>query len=751
MADRTVRARLELITAQYHAALERAGVATTGFGAQVEMLGKRGAAGISQMTGGFVDLSGKAALAAGGIAVAGGAMVLWLNKAIDGWTDLVAKVDQYQDVTGSTAEESSRMVAIADAFGVSTDTLANAMFRLARNVEENESALARYGIEVARNANGSIDLTATLGNVAEAYQRVGGGQAGARIAQEAFGRGGAALIDILERERSELEQVAAAAEEAGRIVTDEDIEKAREFAVATGQLADAWDELSMTLASGAVPMLTDLAEALTDVHGVLEDIVGLIPDLDLGDVLTDLPGGGGSWVERLSNLSPATGWVYDFAAGEDEATSSGEDLVVLGEALEQRQHDLAAAFAEATGEVESLDEQMSALLDKEFGVQGATDQLTAGVLDFVRSVRDAKAEGNEFALSLETTSIEGLENRRMLQGMAEDAIVLAGEMAAAGESPVTAMAAVRQQLIDLAVELGFNRDEAATFFDVLLQVGDLTVTPTVDLDTNPAWAKIKQLTDFFDFHPFGLGLAGAWSQAEAPDVTGGVENVTSGRSGGSPSGPTAEEIAEREAREREQAEADFDRSMAARYEFGDLSVDEYKAYLDARIAATEKYSAEWVRLMGELDAVNKQIGQGWTDAAEHQREIEDNMFELGVLSNEEYLAILRKRLEGLEWFSDEWTAIWNEIQAIEDEASQHLLDLIDAVEAERLYWQGFIAEQEQRNLQMLREEPAPAVVVQGGGNKTLSFATNVVGTGDFVGDQQKANQTMRDNAFLMGV
>lgn len=758
MADRTVRARLELITAQYHAALERAGVATTGFGAQVEMLGKRGAAGISQLTGGFVDLSGKSALAAGGIGLLGVATFKFLDSSIAGWTELVGKVDQYQDITGSTAEDSSRMVAVADAFGVSTDTLANAMFRLARNVEENEAALSRYGIEIERNNDDSIDLTGTLASVAEAYQRVGGGQAGARIAQEAFGRGGAALIDILERERSELEAVAAAAEEHGQIVSDEDIAAVREHAVAVEEMNKAWGEFSRSAGALAVPIMTDLAETLTTVHDGIENIVGILPDFgnELRDVLSDIvPFAGGSWVENAANFNPLTGAVYDFVAGTDEAAGSTDGMTTIGEGWRQSLERQEAALEDVTEEVASLDEQMSALLDKEFGVQGATDQLTAGVLDFVRSVRDAKAEGNEFALSLETTSIEGLENRRMLQGMAEDAIVLAGEMAAAGESPVAAMASVREQLIDTAAQLGFNRDEAAEFFDVLLQVGGLTVRPTVDVDTGPARAKLNEfLADYSGF--FGtLQAIGAWvtdaPSAAPPVITGGVANVTSGASGGSSSGLSAEEIAEREAREREQAEADFDRAMAARYEFGGLTVDEYKAYLEARIAATEAYTGEWIGLMNELNAVNEEIGQGWRDAFAEQQRIEDAMYETGAISKDAYLGLLKERLAGLQQYSDEWMAVWREIQQIEGEISQSFFDIMDAVEEERQYWQRFIAEQDQRDLQMLREEPAPAVVVQAGGNKTLSFSASVAGSGSVAGDLRTANQAMRDGAFLMGV
>jgi hypothetical protein len=96
----------------------------------------------------------------------------------------------------------------------------------------------------------------------------------------------------------------------------------------------------------------------------------------------------------------------------------------------------------------------------------------------------------------------------------------------------------------------------------------------------------------------------------------------------------------------------------------------------------------------QLEADNKAIAATlklWANARDHQREIEDNMYEDAKTSADDYLAILNKRLKGEEQYSDAWMAIEREITAVKkDQADaqkkiddKKTKDAKDAADAQR--------------------------------------------------------------------
>jgi hypothetical protein len=221
---------------------------------------------------------------AGGIAVgalaaiAGGALY-----ASHTYQELDARIDNFQDVTNSSAEEASRLVHVSDVLGVSSDTLAGSMFRLSRAVGSTPEAFDKLGISINRDSEGNVNLVETLLNVADAYDAAGNATDKTRILFTAFGRGGAEMIDVVEQGSARLRQLA---EDTKLVLTEEDIVRAREYAIAQQEVKTGWDEMWASIGQKVLPIQRQLFDSINRGTYVTDQLnkarrEGLITDEDL--------------------------------------------------------------------------------------------------------------------------------------------------------------------------------------------------------------------------------------------------------------------------------------------------------------------------------------------------------------------------------------------------------------------------------------------------------------------------------------
>lgn len=189
----------------------------------------------------------------GGVAIAAGVgLAAGAAYAEHAYETLTAQVDQYQDVTGASAEQASRMAHVANVLGVNVDQLSGSMFKLSRAVADNPQKLEALGVEIQKDAAGSVDLTETLYAVSDAYVNAGDASTRTKILFAAFGRSGADMIDVVEQGSVRLRQLAA---DAKLVLTDDDIRRAREYAIHQKELKSGWDEWWATLGQKVQPAL----------------------------------------------------------------------------------------------------------------------------------------------------------------------------------------------------------------------------------------------------------------------------------------------------------------------------------------------------------------------------------------------------------------------------------------------------------------------------------------------------------------
>lgn len=204
----------------------------------------------------------KAGIAAG-VAGAATAIAKFAVDGVNAFVEVTGEIRKFQRVSGATAEDASKLVAAFHVLGIDSDSAAAAIFQLSRRIESSGDKLAALGVTVARTKTGTVDVVETLLNVGDAYKATEDPAKRANLVFQAFGRGGAPIIPILGKTRTELEEIFRAAERHGLIFSQEQIDKGKEFAATTAELGESFKGLQVEVGERLVPVLSDLAIAIT--------------------------------------------------------------------------------------------------------------------------------------------------------------------------------------------------------------------------------------------------------------------------------------------------------------------------------------------------------------------------------------------------------------------------------------------------------------------------------------------------------
>ncbi len=228
----------------------------------------------------------------GGAVVGGVALAKFAASGVRAFVDLASQIRSFQRASGASAEDSSRFVAVLDDLGIEAEAGAAAIFRFGRNVAGGRTDLASYGVQVARSRDGTVSLTETLLNVADAYSKTRDPAKRAELAMAAFGKQGLTLVPLLERGRKGLEEFFAGAERHGQVFSQEDIDRAFEYELALDEFEDSVRSLQLSMGR-LLPFITKVTNAIawsieqvqTAARGYAAAgkwLVGLLPGVDSG-------------------------------------------------------------------------------------------------------------------------------------------------------------------------------------------------------------------------------------------------------------------------------------------------------------------------------------------------------------------------------------------------------------------------------------------------------------------------------------
>lgn len=343
-------------------------------GGRFGALGDEASASLNMIAARAVTTGSKLGIGlAAGATAAGAAFVGLAAKGVSAFQSLASDVRTLERVTGSSAEEASRLIAVERALKVDTTAGARAFFLLSKNIDTNSKKLRDHGIEIARNKDGSVDLYGTLMNVREAYQRAGQGAEANAISAAAFGRSGAALLPILAATSERLDEIDEAAQKHHQILSEDDVKKAKELGIATHELHDALTGLSMEAGEEVIPALTGLAKVATTVVEVF----------DKGKtVLLDWPRQLG---EKIKSVLP---WHHEHKDALEDTNESAEDAAAGLEFLNDALYDSGDAYQQATEQANELGSELDRLRDKTFGVSDAQEAVNRDFEDLAEQTED---------------------------------------------------------------------------------------------------------------------------------------------------------------------------------------------------------------------------------------------------------------------------------------------------------------------------------------------------------------------------
>jgi hypothetical protein len=353
------------------------GAKLSSFGDNVgkDITGKLGPAGgaIDDVAGGLLDMSGKAALAGGAVAGLGAFIAGGVGKL----RELYDQTRDFNEVAGTTWEEGSRLIAVFDDLRVSSEEGASAMGKLTKTVGTSPEVLQKYGIEIVKAKDGTVDMAATLANVATAFQQTTDPAKRAALGSELFGKSWANMVPVLNKGGKELKALIDGVDKS-QVATEAGAKKQDELFEATDNLNDAVDALQRSLAENLVPALTGAASSATEavkLFGNLQDVVE-----ELGPSFEESQEGAAWWKENLPHIGKASDHVGQamggFAAKLAQAAQAARDAHTFIEPLagdminvDLRTKDAAKAFSDFEKKTNDLlkqqEDMRSAQLDTE--------------------------------------------------------------------------------------------------------------------------------------------------------------------------------------------------------------------------------------------------------------------------------------------------------------------------------------------------------------------------------------------------
>jgi hypothetical protein len=564
----------------------------------------------------------QAALAAGAALVAFGA------KAVTAFNDAALSADDFANRSGIGVEAASRWIAVGDDFGISAEAIRTSFQRMNLAIEANK--FEKFGLDVVRAADGTVDANATFTNTVSAIGKIPDATERARAAQEVFGRSWGDISRLMMMDAADLRKSLDGVSEA-QIIDTEEVAKAKAQQAAMDNLGDAVTDLMLAIGEGLTPALTTAVEKATDLAEIATDIANspLFKNTSTIEETNDS-------IERLAAALGLT--VEEYLSASGGAEQYGENLyeaAIRAEYYESRTKaanletwtaasaaDAAAAATEEFGrsmgdarsDAEQYDSTMEGLNQRLVDAKEAVDNLVGEELSKIDAFQRAEDSARSYTESVENYVLASMDaeatekdKAAALREAARDAVDAARDMATFTDGTyksVDGLATQIQALKDMAAALGPNDPLRAELLahigvlegiqseietDVKFDVDEASVADAkakkADIGTEitiPAWIRIQNPTaadelNILNARPKGGGampVGGGAPNSMAPSglLQGALDffaGLVGGRGGGGVGGGSSSEP-----KASELFAKDMDR-LRNMYEVGDLSPAQY--------------------------------------------------------------------------------------------------------------------------------------------------------------------------------
>jgi murein DD-endopeptidase MepM/ murein hydrolase activator NlpD len=182
-------------------------------------------------------------------------------KSIASFQNTALGAGKLRDALGVTAEEASRLQEVADDLGIGVGALESTMGRMNRTAAQTPDKFAAIGAELAKNEDGTTNVTETFLSTVDALNQIPDATVRAQASQEIFGRSWQDIAELVAAGGDSVRESLASVE-AGKIVDDAEIERARKFRDTLDNLKGVAEELAIEVGGALVDALDDMAPAL---------------------------------------------------------------------------------------------------------------------------------------------------------------------------------------------------------------------------------------------------------------------------------------------------------------------------------------------------------------------------------------------------------------------------------------------------------------------------------------------------------
>jgi hypothetical protein len=408
---------------------------------------------------GFASVSSAVGIASVPAAVLAGAAII--NKAVDSYVDLGAKVRDYSIVTGQSAEASSRQVQAFAELGVGEDTAAASMVKLSKAVETTPGKLQALGIEVARDAKGNVDVAAAWQGTTDAAKRN-------EIALTAFGKGGAAMIPVLEANAAQLARLEAQVQ---LVYSAQDLQQVRDYQVAQKELDNSWQQLTDTIGRDFLPVKKAVIDDANENIYVWNHL-----DEQLAKM-------GATHSQSRAAIMEASQALRDEYRASLDAQHQADELAASQKAAADAAQQEADAESALYDSLQKAGDADAALTDASFALRDAQNRVRDAMAAYTQAVKEHGAgsqQARDALLALQEAQQAEAEDARRV------ALAAVAQAEAQAEANGTTLSAAdkadiyRKKLQDLASQLGPNdplRKELQAYIDELKSIpGDVNTT-----------------------------------------------------------------------------------------------------------------------------------------------------------------------------------------------------------------------------------------------------------------------------------
>jgi len=300
--------------------------------------GGEAAEGAASAGAGMAGMAGPIGIGIGaavGIAVA-------LKGAADVAASMAGEIRKLAAITGSSAEDASRLREEFVHFGVDVDTGGASLVRFSKNLVDGTDKFKQWftASEIA-DMKGQ-DLTKDLPLLAEKYQSLGTAVERNTFLLDTFGKGGTALRPILSANADEIVRVGKEADKLGLTFGAKGLADAKAYSMAQRDMGEAFKGLEVSVGQVAIPALTDFMRSVTTTIEFLRSGNRYLNDFgNAMRVSMAITTGGASELLR---------WAAGHLAGGQAADTARQDLEAENQALA----DNAAAMEKSAQEVTSF-------------------------------------------------------------------------------------------------------------------------------------------------------------------------------------------------------------------------------------------------------------------------------------------------------------------------------------------------------------------------------------------------------------